>query len=150
VTTGVALFEYDDTSVTYLDHWQIKDANNFYLWLHDLAHEQQDLGHDVTLVVEQFDKRPGVINPDLTPKYINRDIENHIHDVPIVKQIPALAMNLVPPAHKGVPDGLKRFGWYLVSNVHANDAARHVASYLAYTLKHLPTILLGWPKPKGN
>jgi hypothetical protein len=105
--------------------------------------------YEVVFVIEQFDKRPGIADPDLTPKYIIRDIENNLPHRTFEWQIPAQAKNLVKPATKGVPDGLKRFGWYKVGMGHANDASRHVIVFLVEKIKHMPTILLGWPK-KGK
>jgi hypothetical protein len=150
-TTGIAVFKFTEHAVEYVEHHQWEDPNTAWRAIHNLVHYWQS-GYEVVLVVEQFDKRPGVINPDFTPKYINRDIENNIDDVEIVWQIPADAMNLVKPVGKKNhgPDHLKRFGWYLRSNVHANDAARHAIVYGVNKLKHMPLILRGWPKPKDD
>lgn len=151
-TTGVAVFGFTEETVEYIEHFQWGDPDYVWKEIHKLVHKWQGKGFEVVLVVEQFDKRPGVINPDFTPKYIGRDINNNIDDVEIVWQIPAVAMNLVRPPgprHKGA-DQLKRFGWYHVKNTHANDAARHAIVYAVETLKHMPTILRGWPKPKDD
>ena len=150
VTTGIAVFLCLEDSVEYLESHQWGDPDYVWQEIHDLVHYWQ-FGYRVVLVVEQFDKRPGIVNPDFTPKYINRDIENNIHDVEIVKQIPDAAMNLVrPPGKKNAgPDHLKRFGWYKVKNTHANDAARHFIVYAVGKLRHQPTILTGWPKEKN-
>lgn len=150
-TTGVAVFKFTEETVEYIDHYQWGDPDYVWRKIHELVHACQKV-HETVLVVEQFDKRPGIINPDFTPKYIGRDITNNIDDVEIVWQTPSVAMNLVRPPgkrHKG-PDQLKRFGWYNTSNTHANDAARHAIVYAVETLKHMPTILRGWPKPKDD
>lgn len=145
-TTGVALFKFTEDSVTYLDSAQWGDPDNVWKQVKAVAEKLRAQGENVILVIEQFDKRPGIVNPDFTPKYINRDIDNNIFDFPIVYQIPAVAKNLVPQATRGRSDALRRFGWYLVSNRHANDAARHVITFAVTQLKHMPTILKGWPK----
>lgn len=151
-TTGVAVFGFTEETVEYIEHFQWGDPDYVWREIHKLVHKWQAKGFRVVLVVEQFDKRPGIINPDFTPKYIGRDIKNNIDDVEIVWQIPSVAMNLVRPPgkrHKGA-DQLKRFGWYKTVNTHANDAARHAIVYAVETLKHMPTILRGWPKPKDD
>lgn len=151
-TTGVAVFKFTEETVEYLDSYQWGDPDHVWLRIQDLAHAWMVREERVVLVVEQFDKRPGIINPDFTPKFINRDIEINITDVDIVWQIPAAAMNLVRPPghrHKG-QDQLKRFGWYKTSNTHANDAARHAIVFGVDKLKHMPLILRGWPKPKDD
>lgn len=152
VTTGVAIFDFPEgEEPEYLAHYQFGDPDNVWREIEELALEYRDGGNEVILVVEQFDKRPGVINPDFTPKYVSRDIQNNITGFEIVWQIPAAAMNLVKTAGrtKG-PDQLKRFGWYLVNNVHANDAARHCIVYAVEKLKHKATILRGWPRREDN
>lgn len=98
-------------------------------------------------VIEQFDKRPGIVDPDFTPKFIINDIERYLPDEVTVYQTPSQAKNLVKPAKNGVPDGLKRFGWYVVGMNHANDASRHVITFLVERLRHMPTIIKGWPPP---
>lgn len=146
-TTGVAVFKFLEDSVQYLEHYQWGDPDYVWKEIHALVHYWQ-AGYEVVLVVEQFDKRPGIINPDFTPKFIGRDITNNILDVEIEWQTPSVAMNLVRPPgarHKG-PDQLKRFGWYTVKNTHANDAARHAIVFAVERLKHMPTILKGWPR----
>jgi len=147
-TTGIAVFKFTEESVEYLEHHQLGDPDYVWQKIHSLVHYWQ-AGYNTVLVVEQFDQRPGIINPDFTPKYISRDITNNILDVDIVWQIPGQAMNLVrPPSarHKG-PDQLKRFGWYKTTNTHANDAARHAIVYGVEKLRHMPLIRLGWPEP---
>lgn len=152
VTTGIAIFYFGPNNCQYLFHEQYGDPDTAWKRLHDLVHQAQEMypEDEVILVVEQFDKRPGVVHPDFTPKYITRDIEINITDVEIVWQIPDMAKTMVPPARKGTSDALKRMGWYLVSNVHANDAARHAVAYAVATRRHMPTILRGWPKPKDT
>jgi hypothetical protein len=103
-------------------------------------------GYNIRYVIEQFDNRPGVVNPDFTPKYVINDIKNLIAEEYIQWQTPSQAKNLVKPSHNGTADGLKRFGWYQTKFRHANDASRHVIVYLVERLKHKPTILKGWPK----
>lgn len=148
-TTGVAVFGFTEDNVEEIERFQWGDPDYVWMKIHDLVHKWQDKGFRVVLVVEQFDKRPGIINPDFTPKFINRDIQNNIDDVEIVFQIPAAAMNLVrPPGHKHKgPDQLKRFGWYHAKNTHSNDAVRHIIVYGVEKLRHMPLILRGWPKP---
>lgn len=147
-TTGVSIIAAEEELSEQIYWHQFPDADTFYLDLETLI---RTFNPDV-VVIEQFDKRPGIVNPDYTPKYVCRDIENHVipnhPEVEFVFQIPALAMNMVRTARKGGVDGLKRFGWYRVSNVHANDATRHAVAYLVHTAKHMPTILRGWPKPE--
>lgn len=150
-TTGVAVFGLTETTVEYIEHYQWGDPDHVWMKIRDLVQRWQ-AKHDTVLVVEQFDKRPGIINPDFTPKYINRDITNNITGVEIVWQIPSVAMNLVRPPgkrHKGA-DQLKRFGWYKTTETHANDAARHAIVYAVDKLRHMPTINRGWPKPKDT
>jgi hypothetical protein len=148
-TSGIAVLRFTETVVecVFQDEWG--DPDNVWKRLHQLAHEYQCLG-DVTIVSEAFDARPGIINPDYTPKYINRDVDNNIFDVDVVYQIPAQAKNLVRPPgprNKG-QDHLKRFGWYKKGRGgHANDATRHAITYGVETLKHMVLIQLGWPKP---
>lgn len=151
-TSGVALLELTDTEVICRGHDQWDDPDNVWKRLHALAHRMQKLDYEVVIVSEQFDKRPGVVNPDFTPKFINRDIDNNIFDVEVVYQIPAAAKNLIKPPgprHKGA-DQLKRFGMYAIKMGHANDAMRHALTYAVETVKHKPTILLGWPKRDGS
>ena len=149
-TTGVAVFGLTEKTVEYIEHFQWGDQNYVWQQIHELVHKWQKKGFTVVLVVEQFDKRPGIINPDFSAKYITRDISNYIKDVEIVWQLPAQAKTLVPQPKGGRPDALKRFGWYSTSNRHANDAVRHFIVYAAEKLRHLPTVLIGWPKQKRN
>lgn len=145
------MFKFTEDAVEYITSYQWGDPDHVWKAIETLVHDWQ-ITNRVVLVVEQFDKRPGIINPDFTPKFINRDIEINITDVEIVWQIPAAAMNLVrPPGHKHKgQDQLKRFGWYKTNNTHANDAVRHAIVYAVEKLRHMPTILLGWPKPKDD
>jgi hypothetical protein len=149
-TTGVSVFLVTETEAHLQESHQLGDPAKVWEILEEKAKYWEELyGYEIVFVIEQFDKRPGIADPDLTPKYIIRDIENHMSHRTIVWQIPAQAKNLVKPATKGVPDGLKRFGWYKVGMGHANDASRHVIVFLVEKIKHMPTILLGWPK-KGK
>lgn len=152
VTTGIAVFRFTEDKSQYIEYGQLGDPDNVWKKIHQLVlfYQKNYPEDEVILVVEQFDKRPGVVNPDFTPKYINRDIENNIFDVQIVWQIPGMAKTLLPPARRGTSDALKRFGWYKVSNGHANDAARHAIAYIVHNKLHMPTILKGWPKPKDD
>lgn len=147
-TTGWAVFLFSPNDVEYVEHGHWGDPDQVWHDILSTLERYRSLGYRVTLVVEQFDKRPGIVNPDFTPKFVSRDIVNNIHGYDIVWQIPAAAMNLVKPAgkrNKG-PDQLKRFGWYHTNSVHANDAARHAIVYAVEKLKHKPTILRGWPR----
>lgn len=149
-TTGISVVGVEaDKPASIIETRQWPNDYNPATWqkLQSLAHHYRAL-YDlpVVLVIEQFDKRPGVIDPDYSAMYINKDIVEYIHEYPIVWQIPAAAKNLIKPARKGKADQLKRFGWYQVSHRHANDASRHVLVYLVEKVKHRPTILKGWPK----
>lgn len=151
VTTGVCdmLFTEDSVELLATDQWD--EPDEVWKFLRQRLYKYKKAGYNVVLVVEQFDKRPGVVNPDFTPKYINRDIEINLADYNIKWQIPAAAMNLVKPARRGGNlDGLKRFGWYKLKSVHSNDATRHAIVYGVETLCHMPLILKGWPKPKED
>lgn len=149
-TTGVSVFLVTETEAQLLESIQWGEPADVWRNMEDLAVSYGGYYQaPVVFVVEQFDKRPGIADPDLTPKYIIKDIENNMSHRTIVWQIPAQAKNLVKPATKGVPDGLKRFGWYKVGMGHANDASRHAIVFLVEKIKHMPTILLGWPK-KGK
>lgn len=149
VTTGVSAFLVTEDGVTMKESYQWGDPENVWCELDKLAFVYENIAHlEVVFVAEQFDKRPGVADPDFTPKYIIKDIETHLAHRTFIWQTPSQAKNLVKPATKGVPDGLKRFGWYQVGMGHANDASRHVIVFLVEKIKHMPTILLGWPKEK--
>lgn len=150
VTTGVCVMLFEENEVDLLETHQFVDPNGVWREIQELAHGYDTGIHKVVIVVEQFDKRPGVVNPDFTPKYVCRDIENNIHDFEIAWQIPSQAMTLVRPGSKRGPDQLKRFGWYKTSSVHSNDATRHAIVYGVETLRHMPLILKGWPKPEDN
>lgn len=151
VTTGLSVFLFTEERVELLEYHQLPDPD--FVWIEILRFIRYwQAGYRVVLVVEQFDKRPGVVNPDFTPKFINRDIENNIANVEIVWQIPAAAKNLVRPpgrTNRGL-DHLKKFGWYHKAQGHSNDATRHVIVYGVEKLKHRPLIQLGWPKPKED
>lgn len=117
----------------------------------DWRYRYNQLGIDnVVFAIEQFDNRPGIVDPDLTPLYIINDIKRYMPDAKVFWQTPAQAKNLVKPAVKGAPDGLRRFGWYQPGLGHANDASRHVITFLVEKVHHKPTILLGWPKRDGS
>lgn len=151
VTTGIAEYvinSADDLPVQ-ANTFQWGDYEIVTGQMRERSHYWRELGFDVVFVIEQFDKRPGVVDPDFTPKFIINDIERYLPDEKRIYQTPSQAKNLVKPAKAGVPDGLKRFGWYVVGMGHANDASRHVITFLVEKLKHMPTILRGWPK-RGN
>lgn len=109
----------------------------------------KDYGYEVHLVMEQFDKRPGIINPDYSAKFVERDIDNNVAGYHFKeKQIPAMAKNFIKEARRsnGQGDGLKRFGLYQTGLKHSNDSLRHAVTYAVVKLKHEPLILRGWPK----
>lgn len=152
VTTGVAAYIVQSPdSLPVLDKTeQWGDPDHVVTNMLNTRYGYEQRGYKSVFVIEQFDKRPGVADPDYTPKYIIRDIERYLPDAVRVYQTPSQAKNLVKPAHKGAPDGLKRFGWYQVGMGHANDASRHVITFLVEKVHHLPTTLKGWPKRDGS
>jgi hypothetical protein len=147
-TTGVAVYLItEDNPPLLFETFQWGEPNEVWIKLEELAVKYEDENHHpVVFIVEQFDKRPGVADPDFTSKFIINDIDRYLGHRTVVYQIVSAAKNLVKPATKGRPDGLKRFGYYQVNMGHANDASRHVIMFLVETLKHRPTILKGWPK----
>jgi hypothetical protein len=147
-TTGVAVYTVEDGNqpAELKDVLQLTDPDSVATDLCSLGLVYAEQHYNIRYVVEQFDNRPGVVNPDFTPKYVIRDIKNAIPEEYIQWQTPSQAKNLVKPSHNGTSDGLKRFGWYQTKFRHANDASRHVIVYLVERLKHKPTILKGWPK----
>lgn len=151
-TTGIAAYVVPAADkLPVLEHsLQWGDYHQVVLQLRDLRYSYEQRGfNNIVFVVEQFDKRPGVADPDFTPKFIINDIEQYMSDEIIVWLTPAQAKNLVKPANRGASDGLKRFGWYKVGMGHSNDASRHVITFLVEKLKHMPTIKKGWP-PRGD
>jgi hypothetical protein len=148
-TTGVSVYFVTELSAFLQESLQWGDPVTVWEQLEELAQKYEASWGPVVFVAEQFDKRPGIANPDFTPKYIIKDIETHLQHRTFVWQTPSQAKNLIKPATKGSPDGLKRFGYYKVGMGHANDASRHVLVFLVEKIKHMPTILLGWPK-KGK
>lgn len=150
-TTGICdmLFTEDDVELLETDQWD--EPSDVWKLLRARAHKYRKAGYRVVLVVEQFDKRPGVVAPDFTPKFINRDISENLTDFDIKWQIPAAAKNLVKPGTRaGTGDHLLRFGWWKSKSPHSNDATRHVIVYGVDSLRHMPLILKGWPKPKDT
>lgn len=147
-TTGVSVYglNAEDTPAFLLDSIQWGDPDTVSTHLQALVKKWRDASFNVVLIIEQFDKRPGIVEPDYSSMYIIRDIERDMPNETIVWFTPSQAKNLVKPAHKGAPDGLKKFGWYKVGMGHANDASRHVIVFLVERLHHMPTILRGWPK----
>lgn len=137
-----------DTLPEHIFHDQWGDQDKVWKKLLKLVRKYQKK-FKVYLVIEQFDARPGIVNPDYSAKYINRDIENNFTDVDIFWQIPATAMTLVPNGKQGKTDALPRFGWQVTPktvNRHTNDAMRHIIVFLVSQMRHMPTILKGWPK----
>lgn len=146
-TTGIAVLKLTADDVTLEETHQWTDPDTVWSKIYLLA-SYWEAGYDVELVVEQFDDRPGVVNPDYSAKYIIKDIDRYIIGYPIHYQIVAMAKNAVKQGGKGQEDQLKRFGMYQPGKKHARDAIRHGIAYAAGTLKHRPTIELGWPKDK--
>jgi hypothetical protein len=149
-TSGIAVYDVPsaDEPARHVGYEQWSDSWTIASQLLALKSkiQKQRPGVQVVFVVEQFDNRPGIVDPDLTPKYIIRDIDRDMANEQVFYQTPSQAKNLVKPAHRGTPDGLKRFGWYKVGMGHANDASRHVIVFLVEKLHHMPTITKGWPK----
>lgn len=130
--------------------FQFTDQNSAWMEVQSAISKYTQLGYEVHLVVEQFDKRPGIINPDYSAKFVERDIDNNVAGYHTkFKQIPAEAKNFIKEAktNNGKGDALKRFGMYEPGKKHARDALRHVITYAVVRLKHRPLILRGWPKP---
>jgi hypothetical protein len=147
-TTGVAEYLVHSADALPRLHGtkQWGDPDTVMLQMKGVADYWRAQGYQVVFVVEQFDKRPGIADPDFTPKFIINDINRYLTDEIIIWQTPSQAKNLVKPAKNGAADGLKRFGWYTPGMGHANDASRHVITFLVEKLHHMPTILKGWPK----
>lgn len=148
-TTGVAVYliEAEDKLPVQQQTLQWSDPDTVWQKMLKMKQTYQEFGiKHVVFVIEQFDKRPGVADPDFTPRFIIKDIERYLPEHTRVYQTPSQAKNLVKPAKAGAPDGLKRFGWYVVGMGHANDASRHVITFLVEKVKHMPTILKGWPR----
>ena len=150
-TTGAVEVLFEESCYELLAAHQFTDQDEAHLEVQRLisAHHLP-----VHLVVERFDKRPGIISPDFSAKYVERDIDNNVGGYAVKhKQIPAEAKNMVkePARNSGRGDGLKRFGLYSTGKMkHANDAARHAITYAVMQLKHRPITLVGWPKPKDK
>lgn len=149
-TTGVAVYRVPsaDGLPVQLDTAQFGDADTVWQKLRGISERVRAdyQPSSVVFAIEQFDKRPGIVDPDYSSMYIIKDINRYMSDETIVWFTPSQAKNLVKPAHRGAPDALKRFGWYKVGMGHANDASRHVIVFLVETLRHMPTIHRGWPK----
>lgn len=147
-TTGACWIRLHEDSYQLVGAYQFNDSDTAWREVQRLI---DNAAYDeVHLVIEQFDKRPGIINPDYSAKFVERDIDNNVtgYDVKY-KQIPAEAKNLIKEAKRnnGRGDALKRFGLYQTAMKHANDSLRHALTYAVVQLKHMPTILKGWPKP---
>lgn len=151
-TTGVAEYTLDsmEAQAKLQATGQVTEMGEVVPYLMHAAGGWMQKGYAVLFVIEQFDKRPGVADPDYSAMYVIQFIKTQISDKHIVWQTPSQAKNLVKPAGKsGKADGLVRFGWYKRGQKHANDASRHVVVFLVEKLKHKPTQLKGWPK-RGN
>lgn len=146
-TTGACAILLEDDNYVLDGAWQFNDDATAWHDLQKVISHYKAAGYEVHLAIEQFDKRPGIIDPDYSAKYVERDIDNNVvgYDVKH-KQTPAEAKNFVKPAksNKGRGDGLKRFGLYQTSKKHANDALRHAVTYAVVRLKHKPLIEKGW------
>lgn len=147
-TTGVAVYTVDgpDKEAKLSEALQFDDFTTAAEEIGTLGLVYDYRGYNIRYVIEQFDNRPGVVDPDFSPKYVINDLKRLINEEYVQWQTPSQAKNLVKPATAGKPDGLKRFGWYQTKFRHANDASRHVIVYLVEKMKHKPTILKGWPK----
>lgn len=152
-TTGIRIFDvYEDWAYP-VANIQYEDQTSAWEYLLDLYEEGVAAHLRTMFVIERFDKRPGVVEPDYSAMYVQNDIRGHFpKDIEIVWQIPAQAKNLVKPPGKmwRGEDQLKRFGWYTRGGKHSNDATRHVIVYLVEQLRHEPTIRLGWPESKED
>ena len=144
VTTGIAVVLLTETSIKLLEVHQWGDSDTVWEKIYSLA-RYWGHGYHTMIVCESFDFRPGVVNPDYTPKFIIKDIERYITDIEIVYQIPSSIKTLVKPAKNGNKDQLHRFNLYQRGKRHANDAIRHAIVW-ATKNRHEPTILLGWPR----
>lgn len=151
-TTGVAeyLVKSENEKPILHDTHQWGDRNEVWKQMRELALVWRSAEVNPIFTIEQFDKRPGIADPDYSSMYIINDIERYLPGEKRVYFTPSQGKNLVKPAHRGAPDGLKRFGWYVPGMGHANDASRQVIVFLVEKLKHRPTILLGWPKRNGS
>lgn len=150
-TTGAAVVKLTDDSYEFLEAHQFSDERNAWAEVQALVHNYRR-AYPVHLVVEQFDKRPGIIDPDFSAKYVERDIDNNVTGfTEYYKQIPGEIKFFIREARKnnGKGDALNRWGLYQTGMKHANDAVRHVLTYAVMRLKHKPTILRGWPKPES-
>lgn len=129
---------------------QFTDQGEAWKDVQELVSHYAAAGYEVHLVVEQFDKRPGIINPDYSAKYVEKNIDSFVAGFHTkYKQIPAEAKNFIREArsNNGRGDALKRFDMYPVGQKHARDAIRHALTYAVVQLKHRPLTLKGWPKP---
>lgn len=147
-TTGIAEYTVDaeDKPAMLQATAQVPEMTEVVPYLHRAAGHWMSKGYNIVFVIEQFDKRPGVANPDYSAMYVIQYIKPAISDKWIVWQTPSQAKNLIKPASNGKEDGLKRFGYFATGQRHANDASRHVLTYLVEKAKHKPTQIKGWPK----
>lgn len=131
-TTGAALIEYTDDSVSVLESFQIQGGlTGFISW-----HNNTELDWDL-VVCESFTLRPGVHGVDLSPTYIIGALEALSEQKKsIVYQEPKLKP-LCDDAR------LKVMEMHTPGKGHANDAVRHGIIYLR-AMKHLPTLKKGW------
>ena len=149
-TTGVGVITLTEDAFHLEETFQFTDQDTAWVEVQAVVNKYDQLGYEVHLVVERFDKRPGIINPDYSAKFVERDIDNNVDGYyTAFKQIPAEAKNFIKEAknNQGKGDALKRFGMYEPGKKHARDALRHAITYAVVRLKHHPLILRGWPKP---
>lgn len=152
-TTGCCAILLSPDNYKLAGAWQFTDQDTAHKCVQERVSHYKAAGYEVHLVIEQFDKRPGVINPDYSAKFVERDIDNNVRGYDVLhKQIPAEAKNFIKPAPKnrGKGDALKRFGLYQTALKHANDSLRHAITYAVVRLKHKPLITKGWPKPNDS
>lgn len=85
-------------------------------------------GHPLIIVMEKFTITPATAkkSPQPDPLYIIGAIERQAHKLgfPVELQTPARAKSFAPDTK------LKAVGWHRPGNDHANDAARHVLTYV--------------------
>lgn len=131
-TTGVAVISYDDNSLELEDHFQVKGGlQGFIDWFKDVNYDEF-----VIIVCESFTLRPGVFGADLSPTYVIGALEG----MAIGKDIAYQEPKLKPLCDD---DRLKKLGFHVPGNQHANDAIRHGIIYLR-NKKHRFTLEKGW------
>lgn len=130
-TTGLAVIDFDDESITLVEATQVKgDLRGFLQW-------QAGFDSPIDVIVcESFTLRPGIHGVNLSPTYIIGALEALYQSYDIVYQEPKLK----PLCDD---DRLKKIGIHQSAMPHANDAIRHGIIYLR-NKKHLPTLKSGW------